>query len=271
MQLHLLLRKIALDQLAWSPMGDERAAHHKEPPTHQTIQVAPKSKSACSSEIHAYKHGMKSYAMLRTIVWNCQCRLPRPKGLTLVYSARVCYSLLSDGNGGRSTRAAPLRRSIDRATCWLLAWVLCPRDTHLTCCSGSFLATFWATLGSLPSFKSWACCYGCESARCFCSGGTSLLFCYTFQAIGSAERWFDWLPNAVQASALLVRPVAFRLQRVHDAIRTEMPVCPIGMAYFALVPALTPANFPLVIAVKISFPPMVKVGAIFCPDRLSRL
>ncbi len=41
--------------------------------------------------------------------------------------------------------------------------------------------------------------------------------------MGSAERWYDWLPNAVQASALLIRPVAFRLQRVHDAIRTEMP------------------------------------------------
>ena len=105
----------------------------------------------------------------------------------------------------------------------------------------------------------------------FVPGGTPLLFCYEFRAIGSAERWHDWLPNAVQVSALLIRPAAFRLQRVHDAIRIEMPVCPINTLFFALVPALTPANFPLVIVVKISFPPMVKVGAIFCPDRLSRL
>ncbi len=86
--------------------------------------------------------------------------------------------------------------------------------------------------------------------------------------MGSAERWQEWLPNAVQLSALLIRPVAFRLQRVHDAIRTEMPVCPVNTCYLVLAPALTAADSPLVIVVKISLPPM---GAIFCPDRLSRL
>ena len=34
---------------------------------------------------------------------------------------------------------------------------------------------------------------------------------------------------------------------------------------------VTPARFPIVIVVKISFPPMVKVGAIFSPDRLGLL
>ena len=55
----------------------------------------------------------------------------------------------------------------------------------------------------------------------FVPGGTSLLFCYTFLARGSPEPWFDWLPQAVQASALVVRHIAFRLQRVHDAIRSS--------------------------------------------------
>ena len=86
--------------------------------------------------------------------------------------------------------------------------------------------------------------------------------------MGSAERWQEWLPNAVQLSAIW--PVAFRLQKVHDAIRTEMPVCPVSTSFFALTPALTPTHFPLVIVVKISLPPVVKRGAIFSPDMLSR-
>ena len=72
-------------------------------------------------------------------------------------------------------------------------------------------------------------------------------------------------------SALLIRPVAFRLKQVHDAIRSEMPVCPVGSKFFALLPALTPTHFPLVVVVKISFPPLLRRGAIFSPDLLGRL
>ena len=71
----------------------------------------------------------------------------------------------------------------------------------------------------------------------------------------------------MQASVLLLRPIAFRQQ---DTIRTEIPVCPTGAVHFALIPAVTPLQFPIVIVVKVSFPPLVKVGAIFSPDRVSR-
>ena len=47
-------------------------------------------------------------------------------------------------------------------------------------------------------------------------------------------------------------------------------VCPVSTSFFALSPALTPTSFPLVIVVKIFLPPMVKRGAIFSPDMLSR-
>ena len=89
-------------------------------------------------------------------------------------------------------------------------------------------------------------------------------------ATGNDVRWFDWLPSAVQATVLLLRPIAFRLQRVHDTIRTEIPVCPTGAVHFALIPAVTPLQFPIVIVVKVSFPPLEKVGAIFSPDKVSR-
>ena len=89
--------------------------------------------------------------------------------------------------------------------------------------------------------------------------------------IHSEVQWFDWLPLAVQASVLLLRPIAFRLQQAHDAIRGELPVCPTESVHFALIPALTPPPFPIVIVVKISFPPMMQLGAIFCSEKVSRL
>ena len=49
-----------------------------------------------------------------------------------------------------------------------------------------------------------------------------------------------------------------------------MPVCPLGAVHLALIPAVTPLQFPIVIVVKVSFPPLVRVGAIFSPDRVSR-
>ncbi len=88
-------------------------------------------------------------------------------------------------------------------------------------------------------------------------------------ARGNNGQWFDWLPLAVQASALLVRPI--RLQRVYTMPYAQRYQYASGTVHFALIPAVTPARFPIVIVVKISFPPMVKVGAIFSPDRLSRL
>ena len=100
---------------------------------------------------------------------------------------------------------------------------------------------------------------GASQHAVFVPGGTSLLFSYTFMAKGNDMQWFDWLPLALQASVLLLRPIAFRLQRVHDTIRTEVPVCPTGTVHFALIPAVTPIQFPIVIVVKISFPPLVKL------------
>ena len=194
---------------------------------------------------------------------------------------RVNWSILREF----VTPFCPLGMVVDRLELHLSG---APLTEQLVDCWHGFYARVILTLHGAPAAFSqpfgqlWApfphlshepAVMGVSQHAVFVQGSTSLLFCYMFQARGSAERWFDWLPNAVQASALLVRPVAFRLrpQRVHEAIRTEMPVCRIGTAYFALVPALTPAYSPLVIVVKISFPPMVKVGAIFCPDRLSRL
>ena len=74
----------------------------------------------------------------------------------------------------------------------------------------------------------------------------------------------------VQESALLLRPCALRCARVHDAIRVEMPICPCDTIHFALIPALSPPHFPMVIVVKVSFPPIVQVGAVFCSDHISR-
>ena len=65
--------------------------------------------------------------------------------------------------------------------------------------------------------------------------------------------------------------IAFRLLRVHEAIRGELPVCPTDSIHYALIPALTPPQFPIVIVVKISFPPIMQVGAIFCSEQVSRL
>ena len=101
-------------------------------------------------------------------------------------------------------------------------------------------------------------------------GGTSLLFSSTFEAIGREVQWFGGLPGAVQESALLLRPCAFRFLRVHEAIRGELPICPSDSLHYALIPALTPPQFPMVIVVKVSFPPIVQLGAIFCSDHISR-
>ena len=38
-------------------------------------------------------------------------------------------------------------------------------------------------------------------------GGTALLFSSTFEALGKENQWFDWLPGAIQASVLLLRPI----------------------------------------------------------------
>ena len=101
-------------------------------------------------------------------------------------------------------------------------------------------------------------------------GGTSLLFSYTFEALGKEIQWFEWLPGAVQASVLLLRPIAFRLLRVNEAIRGELPVCPFDSIHYALIPALTPPHFPIVIVFKISFPPIMQLGAVFTADQVSR-
>ena len=61
--------------------------------------------------------------------------------------------------------------------------------------------------------------------------------------MGVAEQWQEWLPDAMQLFALLIRPVAFMLRKVHDAIRNEMPVCPASTSFFALIPALTQRPF----------------------------
>ena len=100
-------------------------------------------------------------------------------------------------------------------------------------------------------------------------GGTALLFSSTFEALGKENQWFDWLPGAIQASVLLLRPIAFRLLRVNEAIRGELPVCPVDSIHYALIPALTPPPFPIVIVVKVSFPPIMQLGAIFTADRVS--
>ena len=94
-------------------------------------------------------------------------------------------------------------------------------------------------------------------------------FSSTFEALGKENQWFDWLPRAIQASVLLLRPIAFRLLRVNEAIRGELPVCPVDSIHYALIPALTPPHFPIVIVVKISFPPIMQLGAIFTADRVS--
>ena len=105
----------------------------------------------------------------------------------------------------------------------------------------------------------------------FIPRGTSLLFSNEFRAMGMASRWQKWLPQAVQQSAVMIRPVAFVLREVHDSIQNEMPVCPIGTRIFALVPALTPSAYPTVIAAKIIFLPLVATGAVFCPDLMNRI
>ena len=102
-------------------------------------------------------------------------------------------------------------------------------------------------------------------------GGTSLLFSYTFETLCKELQWFEWLPGAVQASALLLRPIAFRLLRVNEAIRGELPVCPSDSLHYALIPALTPPQFSTVIVVKISFPPFIQIGAIFCAIQVTRM
>ena len=101
-------------------------------------------------------------------------------------------------------------------------------------------------------------------------GGTSLLFSSLFEAFGRETQWFNWLPGVLQESALLLRPCALRFVRVHEAIRVEMPICPCDTIHYALIPALSPPHFPMVIVVKVSFPPIIQVGAVFCSDYISR-
>ena len=57
---------------------------------------------------------------------------------------------------------------------------------------------------------------------------------------------------------------------MHEAIRGELPICPSDSIHYALIPALTPPQFPIVIVVKISFPPIMQLGAIFGSDQVSR-
>ena len=67
-------------------------------------------------------------------------------------------------------------------------------------------------------------------------GGTSLLFSSTFEAIGREVQWFGGLPGAVQESALLLRPCAFRFLRVHEAIRGERAIfCSDHISRFGLL------------------------------------
>ena len=56
---------------------------------------------------------------------------------------------------------------------------------------------------------------------------------------------------------------------MNEAIRGELPVCPVDSIHYALIPALTPPPFPIVIVVKVSFPPIMQLGAIFTADRVS--
>ena len=100
----------------------------------------------------------------------------------------------------------------------------------------------------------------------FIPGGTSFIFSYEFRAMGIAARWQEWLPLVVHYSVLMIWPVAFVLRKVYDSA-----VCPIGTSIFALIPALTPGDFPTVIAAKVTFPPLVAMGAVFCPDCMNRI
>ena len=85
------------------------------------------------------------------------------------------------------------------------------------------LLPFGQLWAPLPHINHEPASLGARQHVVFVPGGTPLLFSYTFMAAGNEVQWFDWLPLAVQASVLLLRPVAFRLQRVHDTIRTEIP------------------------------------------------
>ena len=97
-----------------------------------------------------------------------------------------------------------------------------------------------------------------------------MLFSFTFEAVGREVQWFGGIPGAVQESALLLRSCAFRFLRVHEAIRAEIPICPMDSIHYALIPALTSPRFSVVIVVKVSFPPIVQMEAIFCSDHISR-
>ncbi len=101
-------------------------------------------------------------------------------------------------------------------------------------------------------------------------GGTSLLFSTVFEAIGREAQWCNWLPGVLQESALLLRPCALRFLRVHEAIRAEVPICPRDTIHYALIPAMSPPHFPIVIVVKISFPPLVQIGAVYCSEQIGR-
>ena len=78
--------------------------------------------------------------------------------------------------------------------------------------------------------------------------------------------WAPWSSARISPS-----PSPMRLPLLaHEAIRGELPICPSDSLHYALVPALTPPQFPMVIVVKVSFPPIVQLGAIFCSDHISR-
>ena len=137
----------------------------------------------------------------------------------------------------------------------MLAWILCSCHSYVSRLSTTDAAPFPANLGPPASRH-----------VVYVPGGTSLLFSSLFEAFGRETQWCNWLPGVVQESALLLRPCALRCARVHDAIRVEMPICPCDTIHFALIPASISST----IVVKVSFPPIVQVGAVFCSDHISR-
>ena len=149
----------------------------------------------------------------------------------------------------------------------MLEWLLCPG------CAPGFSQPFSQLWAPLPHVGQQHLSGDISQHVVYIPGGTSLLFSYEFRATASgiATRWQEWLPRAVQRSAMLICPVAFVLSLVHDSIRNEMPVCPSGTKLLTLLPALTPNGFPTVIVAKVNFAPMMVVGAVFAPDLLNRI
>ena len=178
--------------------------------------------------------------------------------------------MLNRSFGCAQKKIPVIRSARHRAIGRMMAWFLCSGYHDLWWLPLSWAASFPTVVGTSPHLHHTMMGSTIRKHVVYVPGGTSLLFSYTFEALGKEIQWFEWLPGAVQASVLLLRPIAFRLLRVNEAIRGELPVCPFDSIHCALIPALTPPYFPIVMVVKISFPPIVQLGAIFSADQVSR-